>query len=49
MYDILAERFDVTVYKSMWDYTITLSQVKSMQPDYIIYIVAERNAGELFR
>ena len=48
MYDILAERLDTTVYKSMWDYTVNLSQIKQMQPDYIIYLVAERNIGEVF-
>ena len=48
IYDILAERLDTTVYKSMWDFTLNLAQIKSMQPDYIIYLIAERNIGEVF-
>ena len=48
LYDILAERFDTTWYKSMWDFTFSNSEMKQKKPDYIIYILVERNIDSIF-
>ena len=48
LYDILAERFDTTWYKSMWDYTFSNNEMKQKKPDYIIYILVERNIDSIF-
>jgi hypothetical protein len=49
IYDILAERFDKTVYKSMWSFSFNAQEVKSSGVDYVIYILTERNIGSAFR
>ena len=49
IYDILAERFDKTVYKSMWSFSFNAQEVKSAGVDYVIYILTERNIGSAFR
>lgn len=48
LYDILAERFDTTWYKSMWDYSFSNNEMKQKKPDYIIYILVERNIDSIF-
>lgn len=48
MYDILAERFDKTWYKNMWDFSFSENEMKQKQPDYIIYLIVERNIDSIF-
>lgn len=48
MYDILAERFDTTYYNGMWDYTLDMNKIRANKPEYIIYIMVERNLGSVF-
>jgi hypothetical protein len=47
LYDILAERFDTTVYKPMWYYAFDRQEIKKYSPDYLIYIFVERNLDEV--
>ena len=47
MYDILAERMNKTHYSGMWNYTWDNSRIKSVKPDYVIYIVAEWNLDSI--
>ena len=47
LYDILAERFDTTVYKPMWYYAFDRQEIKQYSPDYLIYIFVERNLDEV--
>ena len=49
IYDILAERFDKTVYKSMWSFSFNAREVTDSGVDYVIYILTERNIGSAFR
>ena len=49
IYDILAERANNCLYKSMWSYTYNLSEITSFAPDYIIYIVAEWNIDSILQ
>jgi len=49
MYDILAERANVSVYKSMWGYTYNLSDISEYAPDYVIYLVAEWNIDSILQ
>ena len=34
--------------KSMWDYTFSNNEMKQKKPDYIIYILVERNIDSIF-
>lgn len=43
IYDIFADRGNTTVYKGMWNFTYNLNEIKSYQPDYIIYVMTEWN------
>ena len=47
MYDILAERMNKTHYSGMWNYIWDNSRIKSVKPDYVIYIVAEWNLDSI--
>ena len=49
IFDILAERMNNTHYLGMWNYTWYGSSVKSEQPDYVIYLVAEWNINYLLK
>ena len=48
LYDILAERFNKTVYKGMWSFSFNVSEVNDSGVDYVIYILTERNIGGAF-
>jgi len=48
LFDIVAERFDTTWYKAMWDYSFMNREIQQKQPDYIIYILVERNLDSVF-
>jgi hypothetical protein len=48
MYDILAERFNTTVYQSMWSFSINYQDIGKYDPDYLIYIIVERNLDAVF-
>lgn len=47
MYDMLAERFNRTVYEGMWSYGFDTDKIKSLNVDYVIIIIAERNLGDV--
>ncbi|MBP5755589.1 MAG: hypothetical protein J6W93_07060, partial [Clostridia bacterium] len=49
LYDILAERFNKTIYKSMWSFSFNVNEVNDSGVDYVIYILTERNIGSAFR
>ena len=37
------DRFSTAIFKSMWDYNFNVNQIVNADPDYIIYVVNERN------
>lgn len=47
IYDILAERMNRTHYVGMWNYAWQKDLIQKEKPDYVIYLVAEWNIGEL--
>lgn len=47
IYNELCERFNKTVYKAMWSYGFDESDIKKSGANYVIYIIAERNLGDL--
>lgn len=49
IFDILADRGNTTYYKPMWNFTYDLSEIKSAQPDYIIYLAAEWNIPSIIQ
>jgi hypothetical protein len=48
MYDILAEGFDRTYYEPMWSFTYSERDISRYNPDYLIYIIVERNLDSVF-
>jgi len=48
LYDILAERFNLTCYEPMWSFSINSNDMAKYNPDYIIYIIVERNLDSVF-
>ncbi|MBQ2254175.1 MAG: hypothetical protein II325_03385 [Clostridia bacterium] len=47
IFDLIPERMDYTHYMGMWSYGWNSAYVNSEKPDYVIYLVAEWNVGEL--
>ena len=47
LYDMLAERFNRTVYESMWSYGFDMDKIKGLNVDYVIVIIAERNLNDV--
>ena len=47
LYDMLAERFNRTVYESMWSYSFDTDKIKGLNVDYVIIVIAERNLGDV--
>jgi hypothetical protein len=47
VYNILPERFNKTTYKDMWSYVFDQKDIKASGANYVLYLVAERNIGEL--
>jgi hypothetical protein len=37
------DRFETATFRGMWDYGFNATQLANMNPDYIIYILSERN------
>jgi hypothetical protein len=47
IYDILAERMNVTHFYGMWDYTWNNESIANESPDYVIYVLAEWNLDDV--
>ena len=47
IFDLIPERMDYTHYMGMWNYGWNSANVNNEKPDYVIYLVAEWNVGEL--
>ena len=47
IYDILAERMNVTNYRGMWNYSWVDAEVSASKPDYVIILIAEWNLTTL--
>ncbi len=45
--DLIAGNMNVTYYQRMWDYTYNLGNIKRYEADYVIYILAEWNVGQV--
>ena len=37
------DRFATATFKGMWDYNFNINQITELDPDYIIYVINERN------
>ncbi|MCL2816009.1 MAG: hypothetical protein FWD23_15545 [Oscillospiraceae bacterium] len=37
------DRFSTAMFKGMWDYNFNLNEIVNLNPDYILYIISERN------
>lgn len=47
MYDILAERGNSTQYAGMWNFGISTRHLESLKPDFVIFLLVERNLGNI--
>ncbi len=47
IYDILAERMNITDYRGMWNYSWVTAEITADSPDYVIILVAEWNLTTL--
>lgn len=47
IYNMLPERFNKTTYKDMWSYGFDQNDIKASGTNYVLYLIAERNLGEL--
>lgn len=47
MYNLLPDRFNKTIYKDMWSYGFNQNEIKASGTNYVLYLIAERNLGEL--
>ena len=45
--DIVAERCNYSYWPAMWSYTWNIAQLKKDEPDYVVYVLSEWNAGNL--
>ncbi|MBO6052139.1 MAG: hypothetical protein J6Q17_00235 [Clostridia bacterium] len=45
IFDLLIERSDRAVFNTMFTYTYNYAQIKSADPDYVIYVVSEWDFG----
>jgi len=37
------DRFSTATFKGMWDYGFNLNEIARNDPDYILYVISERN------
>lgn len=49
MYEILPERFNNTSYYYTWGYSFDMGYIKKADPDYVVYIIAERNLDSIIK
>lgn len=49
LYEILPDRFNNTAYYYTWGYNFDISYIKDNAPDYVIYIIAERNMDNIIK
>jgi len=47
--DIMSDRFNRVVFDEMWQYRFDRDLIQEVNPDYVIYILAERNIFELLK
>lgn len=47
--DIMSDRFNHVVFDDMWQYRFDRDLIQEVNPDYVIYILAERNIFELLK
>ena len=43
LHDFITDRFDTATFNGMWDYNFNINKVTAANPDYIIYVISERN------
>ena len=43
IFNFLTDRFSKITWQAMWDYSFNLDRISKLAPDYVIYIINERN------
>ena len=49
LYEILPDRFNNTAYYHTWGYNFDKKYITAANPDYVIYIIAERNLDSILK
>lgn len=47
IYSLISDAFKSVNWKSMWSYEFNKKDISSFDPDYLIYIITERNIGNI--
>lgn len=45
LFPIICEHFSYLYCQSMWNYSIDYDKIAELKPDYVIYVICERNLG----
>ncbi len=48
MIPLIGEHFSTLYYEEMWNYEIDFDALEELKPDYVIYVIAERNINVAF-
>lgn len=48
IYSLLSDAFSKVYWQPMWSYEFNLSSISKASPDYVIYVITERNLDVLF-
>ncbi|MBR0061541.1 MAG: hypothetical protein IJP68_08675 [Selenomonadaceae bacterium] len=47
LFPFICEHFSYLYCQSMWNYTPDYDKIAELKPDYVIYVICERNFGTL--
>ena len=47
LHDFITDRFSTATFTGMWDYNWRLNDIVSKDPDYILYVISERNIKQV--
>ena len=47
IYSLVSDAFESVQWEAMWSYEINKNDISSLKPDYVIYIITERNIGSV--
>ncbi|MHB1152232.1 MAG: alginate O-acetyltransferase AlgX-related protein [Eubacteriales bacterium] len=47
IYALVSDAFESTSWRSMWNYDFNKKDISAFDPDYLIYIITERNIGSV--
>ena len=43
LHAFITDRFSAATFKDMWDYDFSATKIANLNPDYVLYVISERN------